>query len=67
MIVIFRNPNKWNGKECSRLRLIAPFVELLNGVIEIVLLPTPYSCALYNHFLRSIIKADMKYRIKNHK
>jgi hypothetical protein len=65
-LVIFHNPNKWNGKGCSRLRLLSPFVMLLDGLIELMLLPTPYSCHIYNNYLRAIIKADMTYRIKKH-
>ena len=66
-LIIFKNDNKWNGKECSRLRLLNPFVLLLDGVIELILLPTPFSCNIYNVYLRAIIKADMNYRIKHNK
>lgn len=59
-MLIFRNPNKFN----SKLRLLAPFVMMLDGLIELVLLPTPFSSYLYNKYLHTIIKADMKYRIK---
>lgn len=58
-MLIFRNPNKFNTK----LRLLAPFVMLLDGLIELILLPTPFSSYLYNKYLHAIVKADMRYRI----
>ncbi len=64
-VIFFRNPNKWNGWGCSKLRLLSPFVMLLDGIIELILLPTAYSCNIYNVYLRYIVKADMKYRIKH--
>lgn len=66
-IVLFRNPNKWNGSRVSWLRVVNPFVLLAEGVLELVLLPTPFSCNIYTVYLRCIIKADMKHRIKHHK
>lgn len=60
-IIIFRNPNKFN----SPLRLLQPFAMLLDGIVELILLPTPYSSYIYNNYLRAILKADMAYRIKH--
>jgi hypothetical protein len=60
-LIIFHNPNKWN---CTRLRLLSPFVMLLDGVVELILLPTPYSSYIYSLYLHAIFRGDMKYRIK---
>lgn len=60
-MLIFKNSNKFN----SKLRILQPFVMILDGFIELILLPTPYSSYLYNRYLHKIIKADMKHRIKH--
>lgn len=61
VLIIFKNPNKFNTK----LRLLAPFVMLLDGIIELLLLPTPYSSYIYNKTsFRDLAKTGLFLTIK---
>lgn len=46
------------------MRIAEPFVNILNGLLDIILLPTPYVSNFSQRFYRSMIKKQSKIYIK---
>lgn len=52
------------SKYISLLRLIEPFVHIIEGIINLILLPTPYHSYLTNIYLKALLKDQFKQRKK---
>ena len=63
-VVIFKRDYK--NKFFVPFRIWQPLVMIFDGVINILLLPTPYESNLHSIYLRVLIKKQMNKRIKNY-
>lgn len=54
--------HSYKDKYFVKSQIFTPFVMLLESIIDIILLPTPYRSDIYSIFLRYTIKQQMKKR-----